>query len=31
MQENTLPKRSEVAEENTWDLTDIFASDEAWP
>ncbi len=28
--QNTLPKRSEVAEENTWNLCDIFESDEAW-
>ena len=25
-----IPKRSEVPVENTWDLTDIFPSDEAW-
>ncbi len=28
--ENTLPKRSEVPEEFTWKLSDIFPSDEAW-
>lgn len=27
---SAIPKRSEVAPENTWDLTDIFKSDEAW-
>ena len=25
-----IPKRSEVKEENTWNLKDIFVSDEAW-
>ncbi len=25
-----IPKRSEVAPQDTWDLTDIFESDEAW-
>ncbi len=30
MQENKLLKRSEVPEENTWNLRDIFESDEAW-
>ena len=28
MQNN--PKRSEIPEEFTWDLSDIFATDEAW-
>ncbi len=27
---NKIPKRNEVAEENTWNLKDIFASDELW-
>ncbi len=27
---NELPKRSEVKEEDTWDLSDMYASDEAW-
>ncbi len=30
MQNKTLLKRSQVPEEHTWDLRDIFASDEAW-
>lgn len=30
MQNAKLMKRSEVPTEHTWDLTDIFASDEAW-
>ena len=30
MAENTIPKRSEVPEEYTWNLGDIFESDEAW-
>ena len=30
MAENRLPKRNEVPEELTWDLSDIFESDEAW-
>ena len=30
MANNTMLKRSEVPEENTWDLRDIFPSDEAW-
>ncbi len=30
MQDNTLRKRSEVPEESTWDLRDLFESDEAW-
>ena len=30
MQNNSIPKRSEVPAEFTWDLTDIFPSDEAW-
>ena len=30
MENNTLLKRSEVPEENTWDLTPIFENDEAW-
>ncbi|MBQ3893842.1 MAG: oligoendopeptidase F, partial [Clostridia bacterium] len=30
MSENRLPKRSEVKEEYTWNLKDIFESDEAW-
>lgn len=30
MAENTVPKRSEVPEEYTWNLGDIFESDEAW-
>lgn len=30
MQDNTLRKRSEVPEEYTWDLRDLFESDEAW-
>lgn len=28
--ENKIPKRSEVRTEDTWNLTDIFPSDEAW-
>ncbi|ANS73827.1 oligopeptidase PepB [Paenibacillus yonginensis] len=27
---STLPKRSEVAKENTWNLSDIFADQKAW-
>ena len=27
---NTIPKRSEVPEEYTWNLKDLFESDEAW-
>lgn len=27
---NKIPLRSEVAIENTWDLSDLFASDDAW-
>ncbi len=30
MQEYATLKRSQVAEENTWNLSDIFESDEAW-
>lgn len=30
MAENRLPKRSEVPEQSTWNLADIFESDEAW-
>ena len=30
MEENRLPKRSEVPEQSTWNLADIFESDEAW-
>ena len=30
MQNQTLPKRSEVPEESTWNLGDIFENDEAW-
>lgn len=30
MQENTLKKRCEIAEETTWNLKDIFESDDAW-
>ena len=30
MAENKIPKRSEVKEENTWNLRDMFESDEAW-
>ena len=30
MAENRLPKRSEVPVESTWNLADIFESDEAW-
>ena len=30
MAENTIPKRSEVAEEFTWNLRDFFESDEKW-
>ena len=30
MAENTIPKRSEVPEEFTWNLKDMFESDEAW-
>jgi len=27
---SSVPERSEIAEEYTWDLTDLFADDEAW-
>lgn len=27
---NTIPKRSEVSVEHTWNLTDMFISDDAW-
>ena len=30
MTNQTIPKRSEVPEEMTWNLKDMFASDEAW-
>lgn len=30
MSEERIPKRSEVARENTWAIEDIFATDEAW-
>ena len=30
MAENTIPKRSEVPEKYTWNLQDMFESDEAW-
>ena len=30
MAENTIPKRSQVPEEFTWNLKDMFESDEAW-
>lgn len=30
MAENVIPKRSEVPEEFTWNLKDMFESDEAW-
>ena len=30
MKKNSIPKRSEVKEEYTWNLADIFPSDEAW-
>ena len=30
MNENKIPKRSEIPEEFTWDLTDLFPTDEAW-
>ena len=30
MAQNVIPKRSEVPEEFTWNLKDIFESDEAW-
>ncbi len=30
MSTKAIPKRSEVPVEDTWDLSDIFASDEAW-
>ena len=30
MEENRLLKRSEVPQENTWKLEDIFASDDEW-
>ena len=30
MDVNKIPERSEIPEEYTWDLRDIFESDEAW-
>ena len=30
MSEERIPKRSEVAKENTWAIEDIFSTDEAW-
>ena len=30
MTQNSIPKRSEVKTEFTWDLSDMFVSDEAW-
>ena len=30
MAENRIPKRSEIPEEYTWDLRDMYPSDEAW-
>ena len=30
MTANTIPERKDIPVEYTWDLTDIFASDEAW-
>ena len=30
MSEERIPKRSEVAKENTWAIEDIFPTDEAW-
>ena len=30
MAQNSIPKRSEVKTEFTWDLSDMFVSDEAW-
>lgn len=30
MRDNKTPKRSEIPQEYTWDLTDLFESDEAW-
>lgn len=30
MATNTIPKRNEVPEEFTWDLSAVFESDEAW-
>ena len=27
---SSVPERSEVAEEYTWDLSDLYADDEAW-
>jgi len=30
MAENVIPKRNQVPEEYTWDLRDMFESDEAW-
>lgn len=30
MAQNVIPKRSEVPEEFTWNLKDMFESDEAW-
>ena len=30
MDEKRIPQRSEVPEEYTWDLSDLFENDEAW-
>ena len=30
MQQNSIPLRGEAAKENTWDLSKLFANDEAW-
>ena len=30
MSTKAIPKRSEVPVEDTWDLSDIFATEEAW-
>ena len=30
MADNRIPKRSEIPEEYTWDLRDMYPSDEAW-
>ena len=30
MAEDRIPKRSEIPEEYTWDLRDMYPSDEAW-
>ena len=27
---SSVPERSDIAEEYTWDLTDLFADDEEW-